>query len=189
MDTTTIPEHLTSAPDSGDPEREDLLQTLAQQRFFLTVTVRGLSDEQARQRTTVSRLHLAGLLRHVALTEAQWADFCVRGGAVFDDQPWAQPGGLDDIDPEAERPDFAAGEETLESLLTDYAQVAARTEEVVRSLPGLDVTHRLPVTPWWPAGGEWSARRALLHVIAETAQHCGHADIVRESLDGQQTMG
>ena len=79
--------------------------------------------------------------------------------------------------------------ETLEVVLARYAEVAARTEDVVRSLPDLDVAHELPVTPWWPEGGSWSARRALLHLLAETAQHAGHADLLRESLDGQKSMG
>ena len=51
---------------------------------------------------------------------------------------------------------------------------------------------RLPssaAAPWFPPGARWSARRVLLHIIAETAQHAGHADIIRESLDGAKTMG
>ena len=47
----------------------------------------------------------------------------------------------------------------------------------------------VPSAPWFPPSERWSARRALLHIIAETAQHSGHADIIRESLDGQKTMG
>jgi hypothetical protein len=46
---------------------------------------------------------------------------------------------------------------------------------------------------WWRRGGSspapWSARRTLLHMIAETAQHAGHADIIREALDGSKSMG
>ena len=54
--------------------------------------------------------------------------------------------------------------------------------------PDLDVSHPLPVAPWFEHAS-WSPRRVLLHVIAETAQHAGHADIIRESLDGSKTMG
>jgi len=58
-----------------------------------------------------------------------------------------------------------------------------------RRTADLDLEQDLPVTPWWPAGTKWSARRAILHIIAETSQHAGHADIVREAIDGQKTMG
>jgi hypothetical protein len=57
------------------------------------------------------------------------------------------------------------------------------------SLPSLDLAHLLPDAPWFPPGTRWTARRVLLHVIGETAQHAGHADIIRESLDGAKTMG
>ena len=43
--------------------------------------------------------------------------------------------------------------------------------------------------PWFEVGARWSARRALLHIIAETAQHAGHADMLREAIDGSKTMG
>jgi hypothetical protein len=57
------------------------------------------------------------------------------------------------------------------------------------SLPSLDATQPLPEAPWFEPGARWSARRVMLHIIAETAQHAGHADIIRESLDGAKTMG
>lgn len=66
--------------------------------------------------------------------------------------------------------------------------VAADTAALVRSLPNLDDVSPLPQAPWFDSGG-WSARRVLLHVLAETAQHAGHADILRETIDGQKTMG
>jgi hypothetical protein len=56
-------------------------------------------------------------------------------------------------------------------------------------LPDLDAAHPLLPAPWFEPGARWSARRVLLHVIAETAQHAGHADIIRESLDGAKSMG
>ena len=59
----------------------------------------------------------------------------------------------------------------------------------VASLPDLDVAHPLPVAPWFPPDAVRSARRVFLHIIAETSQHAGHADILRESIDGQKTMG
>ncbi len=79
--------------------------------------------------------------------------------------------------------------ETLASLLGRYEQAARRTEEVVAGLPDLSVSYPLPRAPWFPPGTRWSARQALLHVMAETTQHAGHADIIRESLDGAKSMG
>jgi hypothetical protein len=78
--------------------------------------------------------------------------------------------------------------ETLAGLLAEYDRVAQRTDDLVRSLPDLDASHPLPEAPWFEKGASWSARRVLLHVIAETAQHAGHADIIRESLDGAKSM-
>ncbi|NED06875.1 DUF664 domain-containing protein, partial [Streptomyces sp. SID6648] len=66
--------------------------------------------------------------------------------------------------------------ETLAGVLADYAEVARRTDELVVTLPDLDATQPLPKAPWFEADSEWSARRVLMHVIAETAQHAGHAD-------------
>jgi Protein of unknown function (DUF664) len=79
--------------------------------------------------------------------------------------------------------------ETLAGVLAVYAATTAATDELVRSLPDLDVAQPLPEAPWFPPGEKWSARRVLLHILAETAQHAGHADIIRESLDGAKSMG
>jgi hypothetical protein len=79
--------------------------------------------------------------------------------------------------------------ETLAGLLEAYDEVARRTEALVLSLPDLDAEQELPPAPWFTPGERRSARRVLLHVVAETAQHAGHADILRESLDGARTMG
>jgi hypothetical protein len=67
--------------------------------------------------------------------------------------------------------------------------VAAYTDNLEATLPDLDVSHPLPPAPWFPPGARRSARRVFLHLIAETAQHAGHADILRETIDGQKTMG
>ncbi len=161
-----------------DTERADLLETLATHRAFLRFTVRGLTDEQATRRTTASALTLAGIVKHVASTEATWADFAVRGPAAFGDvtpEVWAQEWVL--------QPG-----ETLTSVLAHYEQVAAHTDELVRTID-LDQRHPLPEAPWFTPGATRSARRVFLHLVAETAQHAGHADILRESLDGQKTMG
>ena len=166
-----------------EAERADFLQTLATHRRFLRFTVRELSDEQAAARTTESELCLGGLIKHVAAVESGWVDFIVGG-------PAAMASGAGEVDVS----DWTAGfrmepGETLAGLLERYEQVARRTDELVAGLPDLDASHLLPEAPWFEPGARWSARRVLLHIIAETAQHAGHADIIRESLDGSKTMG
>ena len=170
---------------TNDPERADLLEALGTQRHFLRFTVQDLTDEQARQRTTASELTLGGLIKHVASTESGWVDFILEG-----------PSALGDFSAMTEA-DFARRVdefkllpgETLAGVLADYAKVAQRTDELVASLPDLNVSHPLPKAPWFPPDARRSARRAFLHIIAETAQHAGHADIIRESLDGAKSMG
>ncbi len=70
-----------------------------------------------------------------------------------------------------------------------YEATARRTDDLVAEFPDLDASHPLPEAPWYEPGARWSARQVVLHIIAETAQHAGHADIIRESLDGAKSMG
>jgi uncharacterized damage-inducible protein DinB len=168
-------------------EVTDLLTTLARHRGFLRFAVRGLTDEQARQRPTVSALSLGGLVKHVATTERQWVDFAVRGAAAM----WADAADGEIDEETAAR--WASGfellpEETLEGVLAEYEAVAARTDEIIAAAD-LDTAHKLPEAPWFEPGASWTVRRVVLHLIAETSQHAGHADILRESIDGQKTMG
>jgi hypothetical protein len=166
-------------------ERADLTESLQRHRGFLVQTTVGVTDEQAAQRTTVSALCLGGLIKHVAATEKSWTDFIVNGPAPSRE--------FDPSDPEtgarwARNFQMLPGE-TLAGVLAEYEEVASRTDELVATLPDLDSSHPLPVAPWFPPGARWTARRVLLHILAETSQHAGHADIIREALDGAKTMG
>jgi hypothetical protein len=173
--------HMTT-DDPRTGERADILEALATHRGFLRQTVAGLTDEQARQTPTVSELCLGGLVKHVARTEDSWARFVVEG-------PAAQ-GPPDEAAYEEHTASFRMeADETLDAILADYDEVAQRTDELVRSLPSLDASQPLPEAPWFPPGARRSARRAFLHIVAETAQHAGHADIIRETIDGSKTMG
>ena len=162
-------------------ERADLAQALAKHRHFLRYTVRGLTDEQAAQRTTASELSLGGLIKHVTLTERQWIRFIQIGPEAM---AWDQSSMGDWLSAFRMVPG-----DTLAGLLAEYAKAAEETTELMAVLPGLDAAQPLPEAPWFPPGARWSARRVLLHVIAETAQHAGHADILREAIDGAKTMG
>ncbi|OLT14494.1 hypothetical protein BJF78_18690 [Pseudonocardia sp. CNS-139] len=181
---------MTNAPTALTGERADLLESLRRHRGFLRHTVQGLTDDQARQRTTPSELTLGGLVKHVAATERSWADFIVDGPAPADgDIDWSRP---EDIPAEVLAAWSSAftllPDETLAGVLAEYDGVARRTDELVATID-LDTSHPLPAAPWYEPGARWSARRVLLHIVAETSQHAGHADIIREALDGQKTMG
>jgi uncharacterized damage-inducible protein DinB len=168
-----------------DAERADLLAELATCRHFLRFTTRGLSDEQAGQRTTVSELTLGGLIKHVTLVERNWASFIVNGPSAMGDAA-----AMTEADIAAWQAQFRLlPGETLDGVLAAYAEVAARTDDLVRSVPDLNASQPLPSAPWFAAGERWTARRVIMHIITETAQHAGHADIIRESLDGAKSMG
>jgi hypothetical protein len=163
-------------------ERADLLEALRAHRGFLRHTVQGLTDEQARLTPTVSELSLGGLVKHVAATERTWAEFVLQGPAAFppnDASTWA-----------ARAAEFTLlPEETLGGVLATYDEVARRTDELVATLPDLDAAHPLPEAPWFPPDARRSAHRVFVHIVGETAQHAGHADVIREAIDGQRTMG
>jgi hypothetical protein len=176
---------MTSGTASLTGERADLLAALAKARHFLRFTARDLDDERARQRTTVSELTIGGLIKHVTAVERNWAGFIVHG-------PTAAPdfSNLTEADYKAWSEGFRLlPDETLAGVLAEYEDAAKQTDELVATLPDLNADHPLPPAPWNPPGERWSARRTLLHVATETAQHAGHADIIRETLDGAKSMG
>ena len=105
-------------------ERRDLLETLRVHRHFLRTTVQGLTDDQARTRSTASELTLGGLIKHVARTESAWADFVVEGPSVM-----AAPAGGDYSD--WENAFRLTEDETLAGALARYDEVAARTDALV----------------------------------------------------------
>ncbi|MDN0198055.1 DinB family protein [Streptomyces sp. S.PNR 29] len=156
----------------GD-ERGALLSFIAEQRGGIRRSVLGLTDQQATSRPSASELSLAGLLKHVAEVEQGWiARAKGESPAVHRDETnWHECFQL-------------TGDETVESCLAYYEKVAAETEAFIRSVPSLDDTFALPDQPWFPPEGRVSMRWVCLHLIRETARHAGHADIIRESLDG-----
>lgn len=125
--------------------------------------------------------------KHVIAVEEQWQKFIVMGRAAM---AWD---GVDfqSFPPEAFeafREEFTmSSEQTLGELLDDYARVAEHTDSLLAEVD-LNTIHELPSAPWF-VDQHWSVRRAVLHIVAETTQHAGHADIIRESLDGAKSMG
>lgn len=154
-------------------ERDGLLAYLAQMRYVLRLTAHGLSDEQARATPSASSLSVGGLVKHAAATERGWIER------------------VRDVPQTYGREDYLANfhlaeGETLQDVLDLYEEVAAETEAAIAEVE--DLGRPVPVprdAPWFPQDVEaWSVRWVLLHLIQETARHAGHADIVRESIDG-----
>jgi hypothetical protein len=176
--------------DRATQERADLVDVLRTHRGLFRLTVAGLTDDQARLTPTVSTLSLGGLIKHVTAVEQQWANFIVDGPAPSPDVDWAN---IDWSDPPPEVQQYADGfrmleDESLAGLLAAYDEVAAATDVLVLGVD-LDALQPLPKAPWFDPGASWSARRVFTHILAETAQHAGHADIIRETIDGQKSMG
>jgi uncharacterized damage-inducible protein DinB len=160
----------------GTDEREVLLGFLDMQRAGLRTALYGLSEQEARLTPSASTLSVAGLIKHAAAVERNWAGLIRR----------EHQGG----DFKAHAESFRAGETPTAELLADYEQAAKETDETALAVP--DLNHPVPVpkdVPWFPKDIEaWTVRWVLVHLIEETARHAGHADIVRESIDGAQSV-
>jgi uncharacterized damage-inducible protein DinB len=153
-------------------EREGLLAFLAQQRSVIRVAAFGLTDDQARATPTVSGLSVGGLIKHVTAVEHGWMDTVLQ----------RPPGAVADYEA-----NFRLGpDETLAGTLASYDQAATRTESIIGDIADLGQAVPVPKgVPWFPDDIDaWSVRWVLLHLIQETARHAGHADIVRETIDG-----
>jgi hypothetical protein len=157
-------------------ERSNLLSFLSHQRYILGLAAYGLTDDQARATPSASTLSVGGLIKHVTQTERNWINMVVQ-------RPTSGP--EDYVD------GFRLLEgETIAGVLADYERAGAETAEVVAGID--DLSQPVPVpkgVPWFPQDLDaWSVRWVLGHLIQETARHAGHADIVRESIDGASAM-
>ena len=156
-------------------EREGLLAYLDQMRLVIRITAYGLTDEQARLAPTAGTLTVGGLLKHVAAVERSWVNTMLQRRPPTDE-------GQQDYEA-----NFRLGpDETLAEALTNYDEAAKETDAVIAGIADLGQPVPVPQdAPWFPKDVEaWSVRWVLLHLIQETARHAGHADIVRESIDG-----
>ncbi len=157
-------------------ERDGLLAYLDQQRHVARIAAHGLTDEQARATPTPSALSVGGLVKHLAHVERQWVRTLQ---------------GRDERDYETYAASFRmAPGETLRDVLSDYERAAAETDAAVAAIADLSQPVPIPKgVPWFPQDVDaWSVRWILLHLIEETARHAGHADIVREAVDGASAL-
>jgi uncharacterized damage-inducible protein DinB len=160
-------------PETG-PELDQLTRYLDAQREAILRKCEGLTREQLAQPLPPSTLTLGGLLNHLALVEDSW--FRVRFDGQPDDDPWA---GIDwDADPDYEF--RTAADVEPDELRRRYEDACARSREIVAAADSLD---QLSVQPRGN-GSHFDLRWVMLHLIEETARHAGHADLLRESIDG-----
>lgn len=166
-----------------DHEGELFAGYLTQQLLGLKSAAFGLTDEQLRMTPTVSALSVGALVKHGTRCAASWLD---RASAA----PGVWPPADDDT-PQEERIKEHYGEFNLTEADTAEHLVAnldALLDRVASEVPSYALDERVPVptdAPWWPKDVEsWTIRWVLLHVVEEIARHAGHADIIRESIDG-----
>jgi len=159
-------------------ERDLLLAYIEQQRDGIRNAAYGLTDEQARLAPSASPLSIGGLVKHAADMEQGWIDMVLQRDRGASQASYEE--------------NFRLGpDETLAGALAHLDAVA---QETVRVIGGItDLGQAVPVpkgVPWYPDDIDaWSVRWVLLHLIEEIARHAGHADIVRESIDGSNAFG
>ncbi len=156
-------------------ERANVLAYLTQQRYAIRLTAYGLTDDQARSTPTTSTLSVGGLIKHVTAMERNWMNI------VLQRKP------ADAADQDRYRDDFTMrADETLREILDDNELCGYETDRIIAGIE--DLGQPVPVprdVPWFPDDVEaWSVRWVLLHLIEEIARHAGHADIIREHIDG-----
>lgn len=168
------------APPVSD-ERDALRQYLAYHQSAYFAVAYGLTDEQARSSPAASALSIGGLIKHVTAMQRSW----MARVAAAPDAPPPDPRPFEETAAEYEEQHVMTPDETLEGLLGAFADQNAATLHLVETS---DLNATVPVPqdiPWFPKGTrDWSVRWVILHVINELTRHCGHADIVRESIDG-----
>ena len=165
--------------------KADLKRYLQAGREALLWKLDGLSEYDIRRPLTATGTSLLGLVKHVATTELSY--FSDTFGRPFPQRlPWI-PEHLDDASFDELTPDdltldlWATADESTELITGVYRRVWQHSDATIDSLP-LDAPGHVK---WWgPSGSAVTLHRILVHVIAETDRHAGHADIVRELIDG-----
>jgi uncharacterized damage-inducible protein DinB len=157
-----------------DPGKADLLRYLQRARDALLWKTEGLGEYDVRRPLVPTGTNLLGLVKHVASVEAGYLGETF-GRPFPEPMPWADEGAEDNADM------WATADERVEDLTALYRRVWAHSDRTVAELP-LDARGEVP---WWPEEHRHpTLHRVLVHLIAETERHAGHADIVRELVDG-----
>lgn len=158
----------------GSDAKADLRRYLQTAREALLWKLDGLSEYDVRRPLVPTGTNLLGLVKHVASIEAGYLGATF--GRPFDEpMPWSDDG----AEPNADM--WATAEESREGIVGLYRRVWAHSDATIDALALDAIGH----VPWWPPEhSEVTLHRILVHMIAETDRHAGHADIVRELIDG-----
>lgn len=158
------------APPFPESERAGLIEFLDYQRWALIKKVSGVSEEDARRTPTVSELSLLSLVKHSAVWERRWFQVVVAGRSFPGEWPEERS---DELDSAFQLADT----DTVETVVAFYLEQIAESQKVLE-------TFDLNAPCAWPEMADKSLRWVALHMIEETARHAGHADIIRETIDG-----
>jgi hypothetical protein len=142
-------------------ELEQLVETLDGLRAGVLKKLAGLSEADARRSTVDSGTNVAGLIQHLTFVESHWIEEVVAGGKASRGKRSMQ------VDPDL----------SLTTLRAEYKAACAASNEIIAKLGD-------PESPVTRNGKTHNLRWAVLAVIGETSRHAGHADIIREQLDG-----
>jgi uncharacterized damage-inducible protein DinB len=157
-----------------DSQKADLSRYLQIARDALLWKLDGLSEYDIRRPLVSTGTNLLGLVKHVASVEAGYLGDTF-GRPFGEPLPWFD----DDAEPNADM--WATADESRDQIVRFYHRVWANSDETIEALP-LDAEGQVA---WWPEERRSvTLHRILLHMIAETNRHAGHADIVRELIDG-----
>jgi uncharacterized damage-inducible protein DinB len=162
-------------------ERSALREYLAYHQSAFFAVAYGLTDEQARMTPTVGALSIGGLIKHVTAMQHTWMSRV----AAAPDAPPKDPRPFDEVAQDFAEQHVMRPDETLDGLVQKFKAENANSLHLVETA---DLDAKVPVLqdiPWFPKGvKDWSVRWVILHVINELTRHSGHADIIRESIDG-----
>jgi uncharacterized damage-inducible protein DinB len=158
---------------SPTTERAGLREFLDYQREALVRKVEGLSNAEARLTPTESQLSLLSILKHSTVWERRWFQVIMAGHASTEEWPGIRSQTGEDLT------FHLADLDTIESVIADYQNQVAASNEVL-------TTFELDAPCAWPGMAHQNLRFVALHMIEETARHAGHADIIRETIDGSQ---
>ncbi|WP_243695934.1 DinB family protein [Labedella phragmitis] len=172
-DDASSPNVLTAVPMDTTSDKSVLLSYLRVRRRDLLAKLDGLPEYDVRRPMTPTGTNLLGLVKHVASVQLDYF------GLVFGRRTATLPWFADDAEPEADM--WVPADETRESIIELHHFSAHHSDETIESLP----LGAVGEVPWWPEERRSvTLHRILVHMCIETARHAGHADIIREYIDG-----